>query len=140
MRASTVPTGTVCSVSTRISLTRPEAGAGTSLSILSVEMSQIVSSAFTQSPTRLCHATTVPSAIDTPIWGIVTATSVSVREELTARLLDVIDLRQDRAFERRRERNGDVRRCDAHDGAVEVLERALRDHGRDLRAGGARRI
>ena len=49
----------------------PAAGDGISMSILSVETSQIVSSASTQSPTRLCHSTTVPSATDTPIWGIV---------------------------------------------------------------------
>ena len=50
------------------------AGAGTSVSILSVEISQIVSSASTQSPACLRHSTTVPSATDTPICGIVTST------------------------------------------------------------------
>ena len=42
IRASTVPTVTVSSTGTRISATTPEAGDGTSVSILSVEMSQIV--------------------------------------------------------------------------------------------------
>jgi len=44
---------------------------------LSVEISQIVSSAITQSPGRLCHETTVPSATDTPIWGMTTSSSVA---------------------------------------------------------------
>ena len=74
IRASTVPTSTVVSTSTSTSVTRPAAGDGTSMSILSVETSQIVSSASTQSPGRFFHSTTVPSATDTPIWGMVTST------------------------------------------------------------------
>ena len=45
MRASTVPTSTVAPSSTRISLTTPDAGDGTSVSTLSVEISSSVSSA-----------------------------------------------------------------------------------------------
>ena len=45
MRASTVPTSTVSPSVTRISLTMPEAGDGTSVSTLSVEISSRVSSA-----------------------------------------------------------------------------------------------
>jgi hypothetical protein len=108
MRARIVPTETVCSSSARISTRRPAAGEGTSVSILSVEISHSVSSASTQSPTRLCQATIVPSATDTPICGIVTSTTVpgappgrSVFEELTAGLPDVLQLRQHRALERR---------------------------------------
>ena len=79
------------------------------MSILSVEISQIVSSAAIRSPTSTRHATTVPSATETPIWGIVTSTSVggpgptgaSVREELTARLPHSLDRRQHRLLERR---------------------------------------
>ena len=65
--ASTVPTSTVVSTVTRISATTPLTGAGTSVSILSVEISQIVSSAATRSPTSNRQATTVPSATETPI-------------------------------------------------------------------------
>ena len=44
IRASTVPTSTVVPTSTTTSLSRPAAGEGTSVSILSVEISQIGSS------------------------------------------------------------------------------------------------
>ena len=101
IRARTTPTSTVVPTSTRISVTRPLAGDGTSVSILSVEMSQMVSSASTQSPGCLRHSTTVPSATDTPIWGMVTSTVVLVGEELTARLLHAIDARQQSLLERR---------------------------------------
>src|SRR4051812_8630832 len=105
IRASTVPTSTVMPTSTARSTTRPDAGDGTSVSTLSVLISTIGSSDSTQSPTRFFHSTTVPSATDTPIWGIVTSISVSVGEELTARLPDVARLGQDRALEWRRERD-----------------------------------
>ncbi len=102
IRASTVPTPTVSSTGTRISVTTPLSGAGTSVSILSVEISQIVCSASMWPPTSTRQATIVPSATDTPIWGMVTSTSeTSVREELTARLLHAIDAGQHRRFERR---------------------------------------
>ncbi len=79
------------------------------MSILSVEISQIVSSAWIRSPISNRQATTVPSATDTPIWGIVTSTSVlapapaagSVREELTAGLPDAVDAGQDGLLKRR---------------------------------------
>ncbi len=76
IRASTAPTDTVVSIGTTISATTPWTGAGTSVSILSVEISQIVSSAAIRSPTSTRQATIVPSATDTPIWGIVTSTIV----------------------------------------------------------------
>src|ERR671920_2364759 len=94
--ASNVPTSTVAPTSTSIDVTRPVAGDGTSVSTLSVEISTIGSSDSTQSPTRFFHSTTVPSATDTPICGIVTSTAaVSVGEELTACLPDVVGLGQD---------------------------------------------
>src|SRR5579875_172882 len=109
----------------------PAVGAGTSVSILSVEMSHTVWSASTRSPASTRHATIVPSATETPIWGIVMSTSVagsappgvrpvdssacagirpaSVGEELTACLLHAVDAGQDGLLERRRERDRDVR-------------------------------
>src|SRR5688572_33238521 len=102
-----------------ISATRPVAGDSTSVSILSVEIEQMISSASTPSPTCFFHSTTVPSATDTPIWGIVTSICVSVLEELTARLPDVVDLGQDGLLERGRERDRHVRRGDADDRAVQ---------------------
>src|SRR3954447_17963714 len=137
IRASTTPTSTVLPTSTRISDTRPDAGDGTSVSTLSVEISTTVSSASIQSPTRFFHSTTVPSATDTPICGMVTS-ATSVSEELTAGLLHVVDLGQHRALERRAERHRRVRRGDADDGTVEVLERLLGDQGRHLGADPAR--
>src|SRR3954470_13245050 len=140
--ASSVPTSTVAPTSTSIDVTRPVAGDGTSVSTLSVEISTIGSSASTQSPTRFFHSTTVPSATETPICGIVTSTPCGLRaagcgligEELTARLLHGVDLGQRRALERRAERDRLVGRRDADDRAVEVLERVLADQRRDLGA------
>src|SRR4051794_20967555 len=135
-RASTVPTSTVVPTSTRISVRRPAAGDGQSVSILSVEISQIVSSYSTQSPTCFFHSTIVPSETETPIWGIVTSI-VSVAEELTGGLLHAVDAGQDGLLQRWGERDRDVGRRDARDRPVEVLERALGDQRRDLGAGGA---
>src|SRR5256714_11244310 len=134
--ASTVPTSTVVPTSTSISATRPLAGDGTSVSTLSVEISTTISSASTRSPGCFRHSTTVPSATDTPIWGIVTSATALplVGEELTARLLHVVDLGQHRALERRAEPGRDVGSGDAHHPAVAVLERRLGDQRRDLRA------
>src|SRR5207247_11192425 len=112
-RAITVPTSTVSPTPTMISATRPVAGDSTSVSILSVEIDAMISSAWTQSPTCFFHSTTVPSATDTPIWGIVTSINVSVVEELTACLPHVVDLRQYGLLERRGERDRHVRRGDA---------------------------
>src|SRR5829696_8163603 len=139
IRASTVPTSTVSPTCTWISCSRPLAGDSTSVSILSVEIEAITSSASTQSPTCFFHSTTVPSATETPIWGIATSTTtpVSVFEELTARLLDVVALGEHRLLERGREGDRHVGGGDAYDGAVQVLPAPLGDQRRDLGAGGA---
>src|SRR6476659_7209319 len=133
MRAMATPTSTVSPTATRISCTRPVAGDSTSVSILSVEIEAMISSASTQSPTCFFHSTTVPSATETPICGIVTAALVV--EELTHGLPDVVDLRQDRLLQRGREGDGDVGRRHADDRPVEVLPALLRDQRRDLGAG-----
>ena len=52
---------------------RPRSGAGISASTLSVEISNIGSSRFTSSPSCLSHFESVPSAIDSPIWGMMTS-------------------------------------------------------------------
>ena len=75
---SFVPTSTVSPSCTRICVTRPAAGLGTSVSTLSVEISSSGSSASTCSPSCLSHFVIVPSETDTPIWGITTSTAVSV--------------------------------------------------------------
>src|SRR4051794_15910787 len=141
IRASTVPTGTVSPSPISISVNRPVAGAGTSESILSVEMTQIVSSASTQSPGCLRHSATVPSATETPICGMTTSIRVPlVLEELNARLLDAVDRRQHRLLERGRERDRHVWGGHAHHRPVEVLEAPLGDDRRHLGAGRAQLV
>ena len=71
--ASFVPTSTVSPSWTRISATTPDAGDGTSVSTLSVEISSRLSSALICSPTCLSHFVIVPSETDTPIWGMTTS-------------------------------------------------------------------
>src|SRR3954470_12599781 len=99
----------------------------------------MVSSAATTSPTAFFHTAIVPSATDTPIWGMVTST-VSVSEELTARLLDLVDGGEDGLLERWGERDGDVGRGHADDRSVEVLPALLGHERGDLGAGGARAV
>ena len=75
-------TGTVCPSFTRISASTPLTGAGISASTLSVEISNIGSSRLTESPTFLSHFDSVPSAIDSPIWGITTSTRATASPSL----------------------------------------------------------
>ncbi len=71
-------TGTVWPSSARISRTTPDAGEGTSVSTLSVEISTMISSASIRSPTDFVQRVMVPSDTLTPIWGITTSTTVPV--------------------------------------------------------------
>ena len=73
MVATTLLTGTVSPSLTLISVRTPDAGDGISASTLSVEISNSGSSRSIESPTFLIHRTMVPSAIDSPIWGITTS-------------------------------------------------------------------
>ena len=68
-----VPTSTVTPSATSSSITTPAPGEGTSVSTLSVEISTIVSSAWTASPTCFSHREIVPSVTLDPIWGITTS-------------------------------------------------------------------
>ncbi len=70
MVATGVLTGTVSPSRAVISSSTPATGDGISASTLSVEISNSGSSRSTVSPTFLIHRTIVPSAIDSPIWGI----------------------------------------------------------------------
>ena len=79
---------TVCPSVTMISASTPADGAGISASTLSVEISKIGSSRFTSSPTFFSHLDSVPSAIDSPIWGMMTstrATAISSQSEFASR-------------------------------------------------------
>jgi hypothetical protein len=51
----------------------PALGAGISASTLSVEISKIGSSRLMESPTFFIQRESVPSAIDSPIWGMITS-------------------------------------------------------------------
>src|ERR1700742_3823102 len=119
--ANSAPTSTVSPGRAARRARRPAAGAGISTSTLSVLTSQTGSSASTQSPGRLRHSTIVPSATEMPICGISILTTVSVGEELTAGLLHVLELGQDRALQRWAERDRHVGRGQGPDRAVEVL-------------------
>src|SRR4029077_15472321 len=71
--ASTVPAGTVSSAATLISASVPLAGAGMSVSTLSVPISSSGSPSVTWSPCALCQTLTVPSSTVSPIRGITTS-------------------------------------------------------------------
>jgi len=79
MTPTTVLIGTVAPGWTRISFRMPDAGAGISASTLSVEISKSGSSRCTLSPTFFIHFVTVPSAMDSPIWGMMTSVMQSPR-------------------------------------------------------------
>ena len=74
--ATTLFTATVSFSFTRILLRTPAAGDGISASTLSVEISRSGSSRSTYSPTFLSHLTTVPSAMLSPIWGMMTLVGI----------------------------------------------------------------
>ncbi len=80
------PIGTESPTSATILARTPAAGATTSVSTLSVAISQRTSSAATSSPTALCHSTTVPSSTETPMWGIGTTTVVAASPMMLAPL------------------------------------------------------
>jgi hypothetical protein len=67
------PIATVAPGGTRISARTPAAGDGISASTLSVEISKRGSSRLTASPIFLSHLVTVPSAMDSPICGMITS-------------------------------------------------------------------
>ncbi len=73
IRATIACTATVCPSCTRISARVPATGAGISASTLSVEISKIGSSRLIGSPTFFIQRDMVPSAMDSPIWGMMTS-------------------------------------------------------------------
>src|SRR5713101_3688262 len=129
--ATSVCTGTVCPSCTLISASTPAAGAGISASTLSVEISKSGSSRLTASPTFLSHLLKVPSAMDSPIWGMRTSTraieSPSIGRKPSCSLHDVICLRQHEILQGRRIGQRHVVRGHPHAGAVEPGERLLVD-------------
>jgi hypothetical protein len=81
--ATTVLIATVCPSLTLISVSVPATGEGISASTLSVEISKMGSSRLMVSPTFFNHLVMVPSAIDSPICGMMT--SVAIRYSLRPR-------------------------------------------------------
>ena len=71
MRATTAPIGTTSFTLNKISAILPAAVDGTSLSTLSVAISNTVSSNCTTSPTCLCHFKMVASIMLSPNLGII---------------------------------------------------------------------
>src|SRR5664280_3219510 len=76
MTARVTPTSTVSPSSTRMAVSTPSAGDGTSESTLSVDTSNRGSSLATVSPTAFSHVVMVPSVTVSPSWGIVTSGKV----------------------------------------------------------------
>jgi hypothetical protein len=66
----------------------PAIGAGISASTLSVEISKSGSSRFTESPIFLSHFVTVPSAMDSPICGMITSVIFASHEGEKRRAVD----------------------------------------------------
>src|SRR6202521_2711059 len=142
--------GTVCPSVTLISFNTPAAGAGSSASTLSVEISNSGSSRSMWSPGFFSHLVMVPSKMLSPIWGMMTSTaialplpttSVQTRRAVIPPLVSgqlprggnhLGHIRQKMFFERRRVRHRRVERGDPPDGSVKVLERALGHQRRDL--------
>ena len=77
MVASIPPTSTMSSSAAEIARRTPDAGAGISVSTLSVDTSSSGSSAATVSPTCFNHRVTVPSVTLSPSWGITTGVDTS---------------------------------------------------------------
>src|SRR5688500_5580416 len=117
-----------------ISVRTPADGDGISASTLSVEISNSGSSRSTGSPTFLIHRTMVPSAIDSPIWGMTTLVAITVLiiHQPLRGFYHLSQARQNRRLERRRVRNPRVQARHPHDRSVQVLERVLSNYGRKL--------
>ncbi len=77
-RPTTVLIATVWPSGTLISTSVPATGDGISASTLSVEISKIGSSRLTGSPTFFNHFVIVPSAIDSPICGMMTSVAMTL--------------------------------------------------------------
>ncbi len=75
---------TVCPSATLISSSVPATGEGISASTLSVEISKMGSSRLTGSPTFFNHLVIVPSAIDSPICGMMTSAAMALPFALQA--------------------------------------------------------
>src|SRR5450759_1060169 len=91
MRPTIVLIATVSPGLTRISTSVPAAGEGISASTLSVEISNSGSSRPTMSPTFLSHLVIVPSAMDSPICGMITSVAMDEASLLQVVLEEIRD-------------------------------------------------
>src|SRR5439155_5170983 len=140
--ASSVPTPTVSPSWTLISTSVPARGDGTSVSTLSVEISNSGPSRSTVAPCCFSHFVMVPSTTVSPSCGMVTAVAtVNLLVESQFRLPfrelldgfdDGLDLRDVGVLQRRRERHRHVGRGDPDDRGVQEIEALLCDDRADL--------
>src|SRR5580693_902680 len=100
MTASRSPTSTVSPSGTRISVSTPAAGDGTSESTLSVDTSKSGSSRSTESPTPFIQRVIVPSVTVSPSCGIMTSAKVqSPSGQCQHRLAEGLRQRRVRLYE-----------------------------------------
>src|SRR5689334_4478986 len=129
MTAIVSPTGTSPD-STAIFNSTPLASASTSCVALSVSTSKSGSPFSTRSPSAFSHLTIVPASIPCPRRG--SFTSLATRDRPLDRGEHVVGLRDHELLHRRRERERRELGPHALDRRVEVVERLLLQHGRDL--------
>src|SRR5713101_7103623 len=130
--------GTVWPSATLISFKTPAAGEGIFASTLSVEISKSGSSRSILSPGFFSHFVMVPSKMLSPICGMITSTAMvvssfaSVSRQIARSASHALHVGQEPLLERRRIGHRRIERRHAHYGAVEVLERAFADRGRNF--------
>src|SRR4051794_9520266 len=129
--ASTPPTSTVFPASAATSPSVPSCSASRSRLTLSVSISSTGSPFFTASPAFLYQRTTFPSAIASPILGMMIS-AIRVHHFLHRRD-DVLLVRRRQQLEIARVRHRHVLARDARHRRIELVEDVLGDAGRDLR-------
>src|SRR5262245_6130971 len=135
----TATTVLICTVSpsfTRTSCKTPDAGAGISVSILSVEISNNGSSRSTRSPFFLSHFVIVPSKMLSPIWGMMTLVSAIlsylIGVQFSSHTDDVGRFRKKILLQWRAVRHGSVGSRNAADRAVKKFKCLFGNHSRQF--------
>src|SRR5437016_12570899 len=137
------PTGTTSPAWDLTPARTPSAVASTSTTALSVSTSRRMSPLLTESPSFFTHETIFPVSCAISSAGMTTLVAIGFKEnagagfsrlsaERLCRLAHGLRGRHRRIFKRRRKRNGNVHRSDSFHGRLEIVERARRDHRRDL--------
>src|SRR5215471_2817145 len=141
MTATTAPTGASMPSPTFISASIPDTVAGTSIDVLSVSISNRSSPGLILSPTFLNQRTIFPELTVSPSCGINMSMVHQLRrpsslpsETTTHRLRYTRLVGQNDVFERVGRRQRQMRRRDAHQRAVEIVESLVGYDRHDLRA------